>query len=108
MGYASYLVWKEGGGFNDATKLPFILYAVQLGLNWAWTPLFLGKKHLKASSVWMVTLTGVAATTGFAFYRFSSLAGLLYVPYLTWLSLASALNIIIYRDNPQAIDDKKE
>jgi len=34
-------VWKAGGGW-----VPLSLYGLQLVLNWAWTPLFFGKKDL--------------------------------------------------------------
>jgi translocator protein len=109
IGYASYLVWKQGGGFGGPAKLPLVLYAVQLGLNWAWTPIFFGKKDLKWSTVEILALSGAAAATGVAFHRISPLAGMLFVPYLAWLALASALNITIYRNNPpEAIEDKKE
>ncbi len=39
MGVASWLVWQNGGG-----AVPLSLYAVQLALNLAWTPLFF-KEH---------------------------------------------------------------
>ena len=34
-------MWKAGGGW-----VPLSLYGLQLVLNWAWTPLFFGKKDL--------------------------------------------------------------
>lgn len=44
-----------------------------------------------------------------AFYRVNPLAGLLIIPYFAWGTLATALNYVIYRDNPQSsLEDKKE
>jgi tryptophan-rich sensory protein len=40
MGAASWLVWKEGG--LEAQSLPLGVYATQLALNMAWSPLFFG------------------------------------------------------------------
>lgn len=38
MGYASYLVYEQGGFKKQG--LPLGLYIAQLALNFAWTPLF--------------------------------------------------------------------
>ncbi|XP_017115275.1 translocator protein [Drosophila elegans] len=104
MGYGSYLVWRDGGGFGgEAARLPLIAYGTQLALNWAWSPIFFGQHNIKGGLIDIVALTATAGLCGVLFYRVNKVAGLLFVPYLAWLGFATALNYAVWKLNP----DKK-
>ncbi|RLV92875.1 hypothetical protein DV515_00013608 [Chloebia gouldiae] len=99
MGYGSYLVWKELGGFNEKSVVPLGLYAGNLALNWAWTPIFFGAHKMGWGLVTLLLTTGTATATTVSWYNINKTAAYLMVPYLAWLSLASALNYRIWKDN---------
>ncbi|KAL1464482.1 hypothetical protein WDU94_004124 [Cyamophila willieti] len=107
MGYASYLVWRDGGGFSGPARLPLALYGTQLALNWAWSPIFFGAHKLDWALGEISILWLTVAACGVKFHEVNQTAGYLIIPYLAWLSLASALNYVIYRDNPKSIEAKK-
>ncbi|XP_015597278.1 translocator protein [Cephus cinctus] len=98
MGYASYRVWINGGGFKNAA-LPLSLYGINLILNWAWTPLFFGLHNLKLALYEIIVLWGSTAAVGVTFFRVDRTAGYLIIPYFVWTTIATALNYVIYRDN---------
>merc|ERR1719154_238846 len=94
MGYASVLVYEAGA---DRTALA--LYASQLALNWAWTPIFFGMHNLKLATLEIAALWVSVAACGARFYSINQTAGLLFAPYLAWVSLASALTVNIWKMN---------
>jgi tryptophan-rich sensory protein len=94
MAVAAWSVWRRG----DAA-VPMTIFGVQLVFNAAWSWLFFGLHSPGAAFVDVVLLwTAIVATT-VAFWRRSTPAAVLFVPYLAWVSFAAVLNFAIWRLN---------
>jgi translocator protein len=98
MAVAGWLVWRRAGGLAPARRA-FVLFAVQLALNLLWSVLFFGLHAPGAALVEVILLWLAIATTLVAFWRIERLAGLLFLPYLAWVSFAVVLNAAIWRLN---------
>ena len=79
-----------------------ILFAIQLALNFAWSPIFFGAHRIDLALVVIVVMDVVVTMTIIACWRIRPLAGALLIPYLLWLCLATALNLETGRLNPGA------
>lgn len=98
MAAAAFLVWRTRGGFGGARR-ELGLYAVQLALNAAWSPLFFGAHRPGLALFDIGLLWLVLAALVPLFFRVRRAAGLLLVPYLAWVTFASALNLSIVLRN---------
>jgi translocator protein len=98
MAVAVWLVWRQAD--TRATKLPLVLFGVQLVLNAAWSPIFFGLGSFGGALVDIVALWMAIVATLVAFVRVSLPAGILLIPYLGWVSFAAVLNFSIWRLNP--------
>lgn len=98
MGIALFLVWKRG---KTTTKyrMGIVFFAAQLVLNAAWSFVFFGMHLPKAGFIVIILLWLAIATTIVEFRKVSKVAAMLLVPYLLWVSFASALNFAIMRLN---------
>jgi translocator protein len=90
IGIAGWLVWK-----NRMRDL-LVLWAFQLAFNFAWTPIFFGAHEtgwalLDISVLWLTIVLFVVAS-----WNRCRSAALLFLPYLAWVSYASALNHAIW------------
>ena len=97
MAVAAWLVWRKSGLRGAATPMAF--FAIQLALNAAWSWLFFGMHNPGAALLDILLLWMAIAATTVAFWRRSLLAGLLFVPYLAWVSFAAVLDFAIWRLN---------
>ncbi len=76
------------------------LWSVQIALNTLWTPVFFGLRRLGAGLV-IISLLWLAVTaTMVAFWQIDRIAGLLFAPYVVWVTIAWALNRSVYSRNP--------
>ena len=98
MGVAAFLVWRKGLA-TKGVKAALLLFAVQLALNGLWSILFFGLRSPGWALV-EIGLLGLAIVgTLIAFWRLTTAAGWLVVPYLAWVSFAAVLNGSIWMLN---------
>ena len=77
------------------------LWSLQIALNGLWTPVFFGLKRMRLGLVVLVLLWLSIAATLVALWSVDTVAGLLFVPYLVWVTVAGALNRAVIRLNPE-------
>jgi tryptophan-rich sensory protein len=97
MAVAAWLVWRVRGFAGAQVALG--LYALQLALNGLWSVLFFHLHALTAATVEIVVLWAAILATTLAFRRISATAAVLMLPYLAWVTFASALTFAIWRLN---------
>ena len=78
-------------------------WSVQIAFNTLWTPIFFGLRRLRAAMGVMVGLWLSVAATTWAFFALDFWAGLMFAPYLAWVSVAGALNFWVMRNNPDPV-----
>jgi translocator protein len=78
------------------------LWSLQIALNTLWTPIYFGLHRIRAAMVVMVFLWLAVAACTWTFFGVDLWAGLMFVPYLIWVSIAAALNFSTMQLNPEA------
>ena len=90
---SGWLAWRPGGFPGKGAA--FLLYAVQLLLNAAWTPLFFAANAYVWALADVVLLWWAILATMLAFAVHSRAAALLLLPYLVWVAYAAALTAVV-------------
>ena len=95
MAVAAWLVWRKQA---QGSRRALTAYAIQLALNLAWTPVFFGLyPAIGTAALWLalviiLALIAAVSVTVLYFGPMSRTAGLLLLPYITWLVFAATLN----------------
>ena len=128
MGFASYLIYRDGGGLDGPARIPLILYAVQLVLNWLWPFVFFVAHSLKwvlkylrlillklfynfqiyLQGFYEIALMAISiAACAYSFRPINETAFYLMLPYLAWVSFATLVNYSIWQMNNSSKKMKK-
>jgi tryptophan-rich sensory protein len=95
MGIALFLVWREGLHRRDV-RFAILIFSVQLVINLLWSVVFFSFHALFGSFILVMLLWLAILANIIAFLIISKWAGLLLVPYIVWVSIASYLNYSVY------------
>lgn len=94
-GIAAWLVARSGPRSGGALAA----WGVQHALNATWTPIFFGLRAPALALANIGLLWGALAGTIVAFWSRRRAAAALLLPYLGWVTFATALNYAIWRRN---------
>jgi translocator protein len=101
MAVAAWLVWRKDG--FRAARVALLVFLGQLALNALWSWLFFAWHRGGLAFADILVLLAMIVATMVAFWRVRPLAGALLIPYLLWVGFASALNLAVWRLNPQVL-----
>jgi len=97
MGIASFLVWRKRQ-FPRARSAIFF-YLGQLLFNALWSIVFFGMQNPFLGFLVIIILWLLIIVTTLKFWKTERAAGLLFIPYIVWVSFAAALNFSIWQLN---------
>jgi tryptophan-rich sensory protein len=84
----------------EGASLGMALWSVQIAFNTLWTPVFFGLRRMRTALWPMAGLWLSVTATCVVFFTLDIWAGLMFVPYVAWVSVAGALNLALVRLNP--------
>jgi benzodiazapine receptor len=97
MGIAAFLVWQKREMAKAKSALYF--YFTQLLLNAIWSIAFFGLQSPFLGFLVIIILWLLILITLVKFWKIRSLAGVLFIPYIIWVSFAAVLNFAVWQLN---------
>ena len=94
MGVALFLVWRSPR--NRTRDIGIAVFIAQLAVNVIWTFAFFGLESTLYGLLSIIPLWILIAATIYQFYKVEKRASYLLVPYIVWVSIATALNASVY------------
>lgn len=98
IGISAYLVWERRASIAHFPRTVAI-YAIQLVLNVMWSFLFFYVHSIGMALFEIIVLLIVIIINARVFYKINKAAGLLFIPYILWVSFATFLTFSIFNLN---------
>ncbi|MBI2042719.1 MAG: tryptophan-rich sensory protein [Candidatus Nealsonbacteria bacterium] len=101
MGIAAFLVWSSYAKATDGQarkriKIALCIYLIQLLLNASWSIVFFGLRSPFWAFLVIIILWLLILLTMVKFWKIRTVAGILFVPYILWVTFAAYLNFAIW------------
>lgn len=93
MGISSYLIFTAK---DKNRRIAMKLYFSQLILNIVWSIIFFAMRSPQFALVEIIILWVFILATISSFYKVKKIAGILFIPYILWVSFAMYLNYQIF------------
>ena len=95
IGISIFFIWQKGLSGNNVL-LAFALFWVQLVFNALWSIVFFGMKSKGGGVLIIILLWFLILATIITSFRVSIWSGVLLLPYIIWVSVATYLNVGIW------------
>lgn len=95
IGISAYLVWQKRQSILHLPRTIGI-YLIQLVLNLMWSFIFFYAHQIGVALFEIIALLIVTIINAIVFYSISKTAGLLFIPYILWISFATVLTYNIF------------
>ncbi len=95
LGVAAFIVWREGFQRKEV-KIALGIFSLQLILNILWSVVFFAFRSILGAFIIILIFWIMILITIITFYRVSKPAAIILIPYITWVTIAAALNYTVY------------
>jgi tryptophan-rich sensory protein len=97
---SGWLVWQAAG---TAAGTALAVYSASLVVNACWSGVFFGLRRMDLGLVNVALLWVSIVAVAILFWPYSPVAAALQLPYLLWVTIATALNFTVLRMNPAKV-----
>jgi len=84
----------------EGNAIALAFWAMQAGFSTLWTPVFFGLRRLRGALLVMLPLWASVLGATLAMFELDRAAGLAFLPYILWVTIAAALNYRVAQLNP--------